>query len=450
MIVEDLTLIKTIGKGAFGEVFLTSKTGTQEKFATKKVKKSLVMSEKVKKYFNNELYILKQVNHPNIVKLYDIKQTLNNFYLVFDLCNGGGLSNCLEKYKKTHDGKPFPENIVQHFMRQIVSGLQYLHNKKILHRDLKLDNILVKFDTDEDKEKMNYFKSTIKIIDFGFARFLESDSLAQSVLGSPINMDPKILKKMRKIDNNQSFGYDQKADIWSLGTVCYEMLIGAPPFDANNYEELVSKVEEGSYKIPNELKLSKQSISFINAMLQSDPAKRYDINLLARHEFIVNDCSTFDSIDLKKANSSKYLKNNNLILTSKDELKQSFWGLFESPNQVAPEEVPSNMIQPSSGMAPSNDTKALSGNTDIIGDLVNKINDVNVETPVETKRIDDFQNSYVTKKQSGEIKPFELNAELKTILNEAFEKMNKDSFYIEPMLIPIVPNTDQKILQLDI
>ena len=202
MIVEDLTLIKTIGKGAFGEVFLTSKTGTQEKFATKKVKKSLVMSEKVKKYFNNELYILKQVNHPNIVKLYDIKQTLNNFYLVFDLCNGGGLSNCLEKYKKKHDGKPFPENIVQHFMRQIVSGLQYLHNKKILHRDLKLDNILVKFDTDDDKEKMNFFKSTIKIIDFGFARFLESDALAQSVLGSPINMDPKILIKMRKIDNN--------------------------------------------------------------------------------------------------------------------------------------------------------------------------------------------------------------------------------------------------------
>lgn len=71
------------------------------------------MSEKVKNYFNNELYILKQVNHPNIVKLYD---TLNNFYLVSDLCNGGGLSNCLEKYKKTHDGKPFPENIVQHIL----------------------------------------------------------------------------------------------------------------------------------------------------------------------------------------------------------------------------------------------------------------------------------------------------------------------------------------------
>ena len=103
MIVEDLTLIKQIGKGSFGEVFITSKAGTKELFATKKVKKSMVMDEKVKKYFNNELFILKNVNHPNIVKLYDIKQTLNNFYLVFDLCNGGGLSNCLERYKKKHD-----------------------------------------------------------------------------------------------------------------------------------------------------------------------------------------------------------------------------------------------------------------------------------------------------------------------------------------------------------
>ena len=198
MIVEDLTLIKQIGKGSFGEVFITSKAGTKELFATKKVKKSMVMAEKVKKYFNNELFILKNVNHPNIVKLYDIKQTLNNFYLVFDLCNGGGLSNCLERYKKKHDGKPFPENIVQHLMKQIVSGMKYLHNKKILHRDIKLDNILVKFETDEDKDNDNYFKATIKIIDFGFARYLENDSLAQSILRSPINMDPKILMKMKK------------------------------------------------------------------------------------------------------------------------------------------------------------------------------------------------------------------------------------------------------------
>ena len=299
MIVEDLTLIKSVGKGSFGEVFLASKKGVQENFAVKKVSKSMVESPKVRKYFNNEILILKQVNHPNIIKLHDTKQTLNNYYLVFDLCNGGGLSDCLEKYMKKYK-KPFTEEIVQHLMRQIVSGLQYLHNNKILHRDIKLDNILVHFDDENDKTNLNLLKAKVKIIDFGFARYLE-EGLAQSILGSPINMDPHILAKMRKIDNTQSFGYDQKADIWSLGTICYEMLVGSPPFDATTYEELRDKINKGQYKIPSDLQLSQEAISFINGMLQYDYKARLDINQLACHVFIQYDVKNFSSFDLGKS-----------------------------------------------------------------------------------------------------------------------------------------------------
>ena len=445
MIVEDLTLIKTIGKGAFGEVYLTSKSGSAEKFATKKVKKSVVMSDKVKKYFNNELLILKQVNHPNIIKLHEIKQTLNNFYLVFDFCNGGGLSNCLEKYKLKHNNKPFPEKIVQHFMRQIIAGIQYIHHKKILHRDIKLDNILVKFDNDADKESMNFLKATIKIIDFGFARYLESDSLAQSVLGSPINMDPKILMKMRKIDNNTSFGYDQKADIWSLGTVCYELLTGAPPFDATTYDDLISKIKQGSYKIPNELKLSKQSISFINAMLQCDPTLRFDIDTLAKHEFLVKDVESFEKIDLRKAADSKYVQGNNIMLSSKDQLKMSFWNLFDSSSeQFDPTSVPSNMIVENHKSNNVIDDKGIvDSGEDIIGNLAEKIEGIAVEVKEE-------KNNYVRKGQSEENIKFEVNGDMRNVLNEAFDRINKDFFYIEPMLIPIVPSTDQKFLQWEI
>ena len=449
MIVEDLTLIKTIGKGAFGEVFLTSKSGCAEKFATKKVKKSLVASDKVRKYFNNELFILKQVSHPNIIKLYDIKQTLNNYYLVFDYCNGGGLSNCLDKYKMKHNNKPFPEKIVQHFMRQIIAGIQYIHHKKILHRDIKLDNILVKFDNEADKEAMNFLNSTIKIIDFGFARYLESDSLAQSVLGSPINMDPKILMKLRKIDNNQSFGYDQKADIWSLGTVCYELLIGAPPFDATTYDDLVSKIKQGSYKIPNELKLSKQSISFINAMLQFDHNLRFDIDLLAKHEFLVKDVSTFDQIDLKKASDSKYIQGDNIMLSAKDQLKKSFWNLFDSSSQeFDPTTIPSNMIVENHKNNNIIDDKGIVGTgEDILGNLAEKLDGIAVEVQ---KKEEVEKNNYVRNGQSEDSIKFEVNADMKNIFNEAFDRINKDFFYIEPMLIPIVPSTDQKFLQLEI
>ena len=93
-------------------------------------------------------------------------------------------------------------------------------------------------------------------------------------------MDPGILSKLSKKSDNSSFGYDMKADIWSLGAVCYELLVGVPPFESKTMDELVLKVQEGSYKIPSELNLFKESISFINSMLQFDPRIRVNIDQL--------------------------------------------------------------------------------------------------------------------------------------------------------------------------
>ena len=344
MQIEDLVLLKKIGKGAFGEVFLTSKRGTHKQYATKKVQKSVVLQEKVKKYFNNEIFILRNVNHPNIIKLHEIKQTLNNFYLVFELCNGGNLSDCLERYMKNF-GKPFTQEIVQHIMKQVVSGIQYLHNKKILHRDLKLDNILLNFDNAEDSEKFNLLKSKVKIIDFGFARYLENDVLAQSILGSPLNMAPQILMKMRRLDNNQTFGYDQKADIWSIGTICYELLVGSHPFESSNYEELTSKIQKGNYKIPNNLQLSIEAVSFLNAMLQYDPKKRLDINDLAKHKFLTVNTNEFTLIDLTKDDLMLNTKkiNNISSLMINHEIPDYTGPKTEIKNQ--PDDVVGKMIQ---------------------------------------------------------------------------------------------------------
>ena len=435
MIVEDITLIKSVGKGTFGEVFLTSRKGTDQMYAVKKVSKSLVLQEKVKKYFNNEIYILKQVNHPNIIKLYEIKQTLNNFYLVFDLCNGGGLSNCLEKYMKQNK-KPFTQEIAQSIIRQLVLGLQYLHHNKILHRDLKLDNVLIHFNTEEDKNNFNLLKAQVKIIDFGFARYLENDSLAQSVLGSPINMDPQILAKMRKIDNNQSFGYDQKADIWSLGTICYEMLIGVPPFDATSYEELVSKIQKGDYKIPNNLKLSKEAISFINGMLQHNPQKRLNIDQLANHNFLMKNVKDFKELDLKRA-GEKVDKDNLTINT-----KESIWGIFESSikdlDQISSKDISKKIVNY------NGESKGISGEVvDTVGDLTKDINNL----AVESKYNNDEKSS---QKSSNTFEKINLTDDKKKNILKAFDDMNADFFYLEPMLIPIVPNTEQKALQLDI
>ena len=441
MIIEDLTLIKSVGKGSFGEVFLASRKGTDQMYAVKKVSKSLVLQEKVKKYFNNEIYILKQVNHPNIIKLYEIKQTLNNFYLVFDLCNGGGLSNCLEKYMKQNK-KPFTQEIAQSIIRQLVSGLQYLHNNKILHRDLKLDNVLLHFNREEDKNNFNLLKAQVKIIDFGFARYLENDSLAQSVLGSPINMDPQILAKMRKIDNNQSFGYDQKADIWSLGTICYELLIGVPPFDATSYEELVSKIQKGNYKIPKNLKLSKEAISFINGMLQYNPEKRLSIDQLANHNFLIKNVKDFKEIDLTKA--AKVDQKTDLVFNA----KESVWDIFESSIKDL-DGVSSNDLSKNqqSYNGPKN---GISGQVEDI--LSNRMNNLTVESQSQKSKNNNFvenENSS-SRSTSSNVEKINLTEDKKKAILKAFDDMNADFFYLEPMLIPIVPNTEQKALQLDI
>ena len=204
MLVGDLTLLKCLGKGAFGEVYLTSKPGCPQKFATKKIDKKFAKNPRAKKYLDNEINILKEIDHPNIIKLIEVHQTTQYYYLVMELCNGGGLSECLEEHKKLYK-KPFSEDIVQYLMKQIVDAINYLHKKNILHRDIKLDNILVNFETEEDKKNRNMKKATIKIIDFGFARHLSPGDLAKK--GSSFSIrklfDKNIFKSTNSIVNKR-------------------------------------------------------------------------------------------------------------------------------------------------------------------------------------------------------------------------------------------------------
>ena len=330
VMIDDLTLLKCLGKGSYGEVFLTSKEGKQELFATKKMDRKYADQPHVSKYLRNEISILRELKHKNIVKLEDVKVTQNHYYLVMEFCNGGALSECLRKYIRKY-GIPFPVEIVQYLMRQIIDGIRYIHNKNIIHRDLKLDNILVHFNSEQDRNNLNMMRSVIKIIDFGFATHLGQLKVCYSTLGSPINMDPNILKKMTEkkmgIDDGKLVGYDQKADIWSLGTLCYEMLIGRSAFNSKSMQELVQKVESGSYEIPTHL--SKEVVSFLNAMLQYNAKKRLSANELARHHFLTKNVRDFEPIDVRKV--SNKLNQNKIKVNIKR--NQTIWSIFNEEDE---------------------------------------------------------------------------------------------------------------------
>ena len=328
MIVDNLTLEKCLGKGAFGEVYLTSKKGIDnKKFATKKFEREEIEHGEAMKYLKNEIIILQYLNHPNIVKYEEVKKTKKHFYIVMEFCNGGELSKALEKYMEKH-GKPFPEEIVQHFMRQIVDAFKYMHERKIIHRDVKLDNILLNYDNEKDKENFDLMKATVKIIDFGFACRIGKTGLQYTALGSPINMDPLILKKINSSSRkSRQLGYNQKADIWSIGTICYEMLIGKSAFDAEDMDDLISKVEDGSYSVPTNM--SSEVVSFLNGMLQYDSSARLSAEQLSRHAFLTKNVKDFKPIDLQKV--SKKLDNKGLKINVKK--NTSIWSIFNADDE---------------------------------------------------------------------------------------------------------------------
>ena len=312
MIVDEYTLQNLIHKGAFGDFYLGTKNGSQVKYAI--LKKNLSQYKEFKKYLDDELDILKDTNHPNIIKLIDIKEKPDFIYIITEYCNGGNLQQFLEKYLETY-GKALSEEIVQYIMRQIIEAIRYLNNKKIMHRHISLNHFLINYDDQYDKENNNIMKGKIKLISFRFAKYLKKGEMTKSILGIPLNMSPIILNKLNRISNYKDAEYDEKEDIWSLGIICYQLLVGSHPFDTTEMSELVSKVNNGEYFIP--ITLSKEAISFINCMLKFDSQKRLNIDELYNHDFLRKDVKEFNKLNLDII--KKYEDNSKIKISTKDE-----------------------------------------------------------------------------------------------------------------------------------
>ena len=400
---NDLIIGKLLGRGAFGEVYESTVKGHDGKYAVKKlVKEKYKKNPKGYKYLKNEIEILNNTAHENIVKLYSSNiETHLHQYLVTEYCNGGDLNDCLEYYKKNKE-RPFTEEEVQHIMKQIVSAIKYLHvDKKIIHRDLKLENILLHYDNDTDRKEKIILKAKIKIIDFGFARYI-NEGIAVSILGSPLFMDPRILLKLNKLDNSKDFKYEEKAAIYSLGIICYILLTGNQLFDVNRMDDLIRETELGIYKIS--VHLSKETISFLNYMLKYDPKKRLDIKRLSEHEFITKKVEEFTKIDKKEVDNK--LKGSQLIF----DLNGSTMPYFH--DDAADEEV----------------------------------------DKIKKKLVDDLNDAGTKITNLGEKKPDKKpveqdeKKEIEKLIFDSIDIINNDEISFEPKIVPFIPGEDPNIL----
>ena len=427
--IEGYKLEKELGQGAFSKVLLATKLDTGEKCAIKKIDKSYVGDRRFKKYLNNEIFILGEIKNEYTIKFYEVKVGMNYIYLIFEYCNGGDLQSCLQKYMDKYN-KPFTQEIVQHIMRQVISGFVYLHTRNILHRDIKLENLLVKFPTEKDKEELNMLSCQVKITDFGFARHIKAENLAKSLLGNPINMDPAILKKMQKMDNDCEFGYDQKADIWSLGTITYELLVGFPAFEASSYEELLQKVEKGNYRIPHEIILSKEAICFLNGMIQYNPTNRLKVEELAKQYFLTRDVKTFHPLQLKK---TKMDLAQSIMLNSKDEKNSNVSNIFScfnnnNNNNINIEDYDPNDTLDNISICESSRAGGIKKDEE---DIIQK--KIDEQQRDNNYNIKDEKNPYANK-------PEKMDSTMSSYLQNCFDQMNNDCFYIEPLLIPTQPS----------
>ena len=275
---NNIELLNIIGKGSYGNVYLGKNTTNNQYYAVKVISKAQLQSKVVYQYFNNEIYILKHINHPNIVKYISLIEKKREYWLVIEYCNGGSLVKALKYYITKHN-KPVPENVVHHFIKNILTAVIYLNNKNIIHRDIKSDNILLHYDDEEDLLSNNFIKAKIKLIDFGFARYLDENELAGSLVGTPMYMDPNVLKTFLESKSRVVQGfYDQKVDVWSLGILTYELLIGIVPFMSKDIKGLFQNVNKRDFYIPKEEKrnffLSEYGIKFIDKTLNIDPNLR--------------------------------------------------------------------------------------------------------------------------------------------------------------------------------
>jgi len=255
---------KMLGSGSFGSVYEAKNTIFNNIVAMKVIKKD-PNNELDEQEIRNEIDILKKLSHPNIVKIYEFYVSNSHYYIVTEFCKEGELFSYIKN--------KYSERQLAVLFYQVFSGLWYLHDNKILHRDIKLENIMISQKENDNETGEELFWA--KIIDFGTAKIFEKNKKEKDVVGSSYYIAPEVLKQ----------NYNEKCDTWSVGVILYMMLVGRAPFDGKDDEEIICKINSADYNSnePRLMKHSPEVRDLVSKLLQKDTDKRYSAKEAIAH-----------------------------------------------------------------------------------------------------------------------------------------------------------------------
>ena len=241
---------KTIGEGTFGKVKIGMHILTKAKVAVKILEKSKIVDIADVERVSREIHILKIVQHPQVVQLYEIIETQKKLYLIMEYVSGGELFDYIVKHQKVQ------EKEACQFFQELLSGIEYTSRLNIVHRDLKPENLLLDYD------------KGIKIVDFGLSNTYKTGELLKTACGSPCYAAPEMIAGKKYNGTN--------VDLWSCGVILFALICGYLPFEDPDTSKLYKKILSADFHTPDNI--SEEAKDLLNCILNTDPEKRYTIS----------------------------------------------------------------------------------------------------------------------------------------------------------------------------
>ena len=379
--IGDYIIKEIIGNGTFSKVKLGINKYTNEKVAIKLLEKKKITEKKDLERIFREMSIVKNLNHPNIIKTYEIFENEKYYYIIMDYCKGGELFDYIVKKGRLN------EEETSFFFYQIINGLEYIHSKNIVHRDLKPENLLL---TDKNK---------LKIIDFGLSNYFNLNKenktkLLKTPCGSPCYAAPEM------VSGNKYNGF--KTDIWAIGIVLYAMIVGYLPFEDSDNDILFQKILDCDIEFPEFL--NELSIDIIKKILNSNCDERYTISDIKRHQFYLNGKKIYESIfgiDEQNYNNNNRINTFNRKISAGNIINIKYNNHYTENNiyDVHNNKNVMNTINKNSSL---NDGKVIKLKTELSNFHINRNNNnskIKINSQLSVKNINKGNNKYNNQKR---------------------------------------------------